>query len=95
MKLCFYCTSGRDFETFDIKVIEQYNFKEYVVKVFEFISLEGLYYFRNKINNELIITDSTNVIYPNPEKENYSLDFINNFLHKYPYAVEIYDYYRE
>lgn len=95
MKLCFYCTSGRDFETFDFKVIEEFNFKDYVVKVFEIISIEGLYYFSNKINSELIMTNSTNVIYPNPEKENYSLDFINNFLNKYPYAVEIYDYYRE
>lgn len=95
MKLCFYCTSGRDFESFDFKVIEEFNFKDYVVKVFEIISIEGLYYFSNKINSELIMTNSTNVIYPNPEKENYSLDFINNFLNKYPYAIEIYDYYRE
>ena len=95
MKLCFYCTSGRDFETFDFKVIEEFNFKGYVVKVFEIISLEGLYYFSNKINNDLIITNSTNVIYPNKEKENYSVEFINNFLNKYPYAIEIYDYYRE
>lgn len=95
MKLCFYCTSGRDFETFDFKVLEQFNFKNYVVKVFEIISPEGLYYFGGKINNDLVLTDSINVIHPNPEKENYSLDFINNFLDKYPYAVEIYDYYRE
>lgn len=95
MKLCFYCTSGRDFESFDFKVIEEFYFKDYVVKVFEIISIEGLYYFSNKINSELIMTNSTNVIYPNPEKENYSLDFINNFLNKYPYAIEIYDYYRE
>ena len=95
MKLCFYCTSGRDFESFDFKVIEEFNFKDYVVKVFEIISIEGLYYFSNKINSELIMTNSTNVIYPNPEKENYSLDFINNFLNKYPYAIEIHDYYRE
>lgn len=95
MKLCFYCTSGRDFESFDFKVIEQFKFEGYVVKVFEIISIEGLYYFSNKINKELIMTDSTNIIDINPEEENYSIDFINNFLDKYPYAVEIYDYYRE
>ena len=95
MKLCFYCTTGKDFETFDFKIIDEFNFKDYVVKVFEIISPEGLYYFSNKIKSELILTDSSNVLYPIREKENYSLDFINNFLSKYPYAVEIYDDYRE
>ena len=95
MKLCFYCTSGRDFETFDYKVIEEFNFKNYIVKVFEIISPEGLYYFSNKINLDLLLTDSSNVLHPIREKENYSLDFINNFLDNYPYAVEIYDDYRE
>lgn len=95
MNLCFYCTSGRDFETFDFKVIEEFNFKDYVVKVFEIISPEGLYYFSNKIKFGLILTDSSNVLCYNKEEENYSVDFINNFLEKYPYAVEIYDYYRE
>ena len=86
MKICFYCTSGRDFKTFDYKIIEEFNFKDYVVKVIEF---------SNKINSELIITNSNNVISFNKEDECYSLDFINNFLEKYPYAIEIYDYYRE
>lgn len=95
MKLCFYCTSGRDFETFDYKVIEEFKFKEYVVKVFEIISPSGLYQFSNKIKFNLLLTDSSNVLCYNKEEENYSLDFINNFLNKYPYAVEIYDYYRE
>lgn len=95
MKLCFYCTSGRDFESFDFKVIDRYNFKGYVVKVFEIISIEGLYYFSNKIKLDLLLTDTSNVICYNKEEENYSVDFINNFLNKYPYAIEIYDYYRE
>lgn len=95
MKICFYCTTGRDFETFDFKVIKEFNFKEYVVKVFEIISPVGLYYFSNKIKHDLILTNSSNVIYYDKEKENYSLDFINNFLSDYPYAIEIYDYYRE
>ena len=51
--------------------------------------------FSNKINSELIITNSNNVISFNKENERYSLDFINNFLENYPYAIEIYDYYRE
>ena len=95
MKLCFYCTSGRDFESFDFKVIEEFNFKDYVVKVIEINTLNDLIYFSNLIDSELILTDSSNVIYPNKEKENYSLDFIKNFTNKYPFAVEIYDYYRE
>lgn len=95
MKICFYCTSGRDFETFDYKVIEELEFKEYVVKVLEIISPAGLYHFSDKINHGLILTGTSNVIFYNKEQENYSLEFINNFLDKYPYAVEIYDYYRE
>ena len=95
MKICFYCTSGRDFETFDYKIIEKFNFKDYVVKVIEFKSLNDLIEFSNKINSELIITNSNNLISFNKENECYSLDFINNFLEKYPYAIEIYDYYRE
>ena len=95
MKICFYCTSGRDFKTFDYKIIEEFNFKDYVVKVIEFKSLNDLIEFSNKINSELIITNSNNVLSFNKENEYYSLDFINNFLEKYPYAIEIYDYYRE
>ena len=95
MKFCFYCTSGRDFKTFDYKIIEEFNFIDYVVKVIEFKSLNDLIEFSNKINSELIITNSNNVISFNKEDECYSLDFINNFLEKYPYAIEIYDYYRE
>ena len=71
MKLCFYCTSGRDFKTFDYKVI--YNFKF------------------NMINYDLILTDTCNVICCNKEAENYSTEFINIFLNKYPFGVEIYD----
>ena len=33
MKICFYCTSGRDFKTFDYEIIEEFNFKNYIVKV--------------------------------------------------------------
>lgn len=95
MNLCFYCTSGRNFKTFDFKVIEELEFKDYVVKVIEIKTINGLISFRNMINNELILTDSFNVLYPNIEKENYSVGFINKFLAKYPFAVEIYDYYRE
>lgn len=95
MKLCFYCTSGRDFKTFGFKVIEELEFKDYVVKVIEINTLNGLISFRNMINHELILTDSFNVIRYNKEEENYSLEFINEFLAKYPFAVEIYDYYRE
>ena len=95
MKICFYCTSGRDFITFDYKIIEEFEFKDYVVKIIEFKSLNDLIEFSNKINSELIITNSNNVISFNKENERYSLDFINNFLEKYPYAIEIYDYYRE
>lgn len=95
MKLCFYCTTGRDFESFDFKVIEEFKFKQYVVKVFEIISPDGLYYFSNKIKLDLLLTNSSNVICYNKKVENYSIDFINDFLNKYPYAVEIYDDYRE
>lgn len=95
MKLCFYCTTGRDFKTFNYKIIEQFEFKRYFVKVLEIKNVKDLYNFSNIINSELILTDSSNVIYHNREEENYSLDFINIFLNKYPYAIEIYDYYRE
>lgn len=95
MKICVYRTSGREVKNYGFRIIEEFNFKYYHVLVIEFNSLVDLVEFRNKTNHELIITDSTNIIYSNPEKENYSLDFINNFLDKYPYAVEIYDYYRE
>lgn len=95
MKICFYCTSGRDFKNYDYKIIEQFNFKDYVVKVFEINNLNELFEFGNKIKSELILTDSSNVICHNKEKEVYSLDIINNFLDNYPHAIEIYDYYRE
>ena len=95
MKICFYCTSGRDFKNYDYKIIEEFNFKDYVVKVFEINTLNELFEFGNKINSELVLTDSRNVLYHDIEKEDYSLTFINNFLDKYPYAIEIYDYYRE
>lgn len=95
MKICFYCTSGRDFKNYDYKIIEEFNFKDYVVKVFEINSLNELFEFANKINSELVLTHSCSVIYPNKQKEVYTVDFINNFLDKYPYAIEIYDYYRE
>ena len=29
------------------------------------------------------------------EMENYTVNIINRFLNNYPYAIEIYDYYRE
>lgn len=93
MNLCFYCTSGRDFLTFDFEVIEEFNFKCYVVKVLEINTLKDLICFSNLINSELILTDSSIVIYPN--KENYSVDIINHFLNEYPFAVEIYDDFRE
>ena len=95
MKICVYCTSGREVKNYGFRTIEEFNFKYYHVLVIEFNSLVDLVEFRNKTNHELIMTDSTNILYINPEKENYSLEFINNFLDKYPYAVEIYDYYRE
>lgn len=95
MKICFYCTSGRDFKNYDYKIIEEFNFKDYVVKVFEINTLNELFEFGNKINSELVLTDSRNVICHDIEKEVYTVDFINNFLEIYPYAIEIYDYYRE
>ena len=76
MNLCFYCTTGRDFKTFGFKVIEELEFKDYVVKVIEINTLNGLISFRNMINHELILTDSFNVIRYNKEEENYSLEFI-------------------
>lgn len=93
MKICVYRTSGREVKNYGFRIIEEFNFKYYHVLVIEFNSLVDLVEFRNKTNHELIMTDSTNIIYINPEKEKYSIDFINNFLDKYPYAVEIYDYY--
>ena len=95
MKICFYRTSGRDFETFGYKIIEEFKFKYYVVKVIEIKSLAELIEFVNKIKYELIITDTSNIIYYKKEKENYSLDTINRFLDEYSYAIEIYDCYRE
>ena len=95
MKICVYRTSGREVKNYGFRIIEEFNFKYYHVLVIEFNSLVDLVEFRNKTNHELIMTDSTNIIYINPEKENYSIDFIHNFLENYPYAVEIYDYYRE
>ena len=95
MKICFYCTTGKDFNTYDFKVIYKFNFKDYVVKVLEINDLSDLLEFRDKINSELVLTDSSNVIHPNKGKEVYSIDFIKIFTNKYPYAIEIYDYYRE
>ena len=95
MKICFYCTSGKDFKTFDYKIIEEFNFKDYVVKVLEFKTLNDLNEFSNKIGYELIWTKSNNVISFDIDDECYSVDFIKNFLNNYPYAIEIYDYYRE
>ena len=95
MKFCFYCTSGKDFNNFDYEIIEEFKFKNYFVKVLEIKTLNELIEFSNKIKYELILTDTTDVISYKKELENYSLDTINRFLEKYPYAIEIYDYYRE
>ena len=95
MKICFYCTSGKDFKTFDYKIIEEFNFKNYIAKVIEFKTLNELIEFSNKIGYELILTDSENVICYKKEMENYTINTINKFLNNYPYAIEIYDYYRE
>ena len=95
MKICFYCTSGRDFNNFGYEIIEEFNFKNYVVKVFEFKTLNELIEFSNKIGYELILTDSKNVICHKKEMENYTVNIINRFLNNYPYAIEICDYYRE
>ena len=62
MKICFYCTSGKDFNNFDYEVIEKFNFKYYVVKVLEFKTLNELIEFSDKIGYELILTDLRNVI---------------------------------
>ena len=95
MKICVYRTSGREVKNYGFRIIEEFNFKYYHVLVIEFNSLVDLVEFKKKTNHELIMTDSTNIIYINPEKENYSFKFIKLFLNKYPYALEIYDYYRE
>ena len=95
MKICFYCTSGRDFNNFGYEIIEEFNFKNYVVKVIGFKTFNELIEFSNKIKYELILTVSTNVISHKKELENYSVNTINRFLKNYPYAIEIYDYYRE
>ena len=95
MNLCFYCTTGRDFKTFDYKVIHAFEFKNYFVKVIEIKNVIDLYDFSNKIKLDLLITDTRNVICYNRKVENYSTEFIDNFLNKYPYAIEIYDDYRE
>ena len=95
MKICFYCTSGKDFNNFGYEIIEEFNFKNYIVKVIEFKTLNELIEFSNKIGYELILTDSINVIYHKKEMENYNINTINRFLNNYPYAIEIYDYYRE
>lgn len=95
MKICVYRTSGREVKNYGFRIIEEFIFKYYHVLVIEFNSLVDLVEFRNKTNHELIMTDSTNITYINPEKENYSLEFIKLFLNKYPYAIEIYDDYRE
>ena len=51
--------------------------------------------FDNKIGYELILTESTNVIWHKKENENYTVNIINRFLNNYPCALEIYDNYRE
>lgn len=95
MKICVYHTSGREVKDYGFRIIEEFNFKYYHVLVIEFNSLVDLVEFINKTNHELILTDSSNVICYNKEEENYSVDVINKFLNDYPFAVEIYDYYRE
>ena len=95
MNLCFYCTTGRDFKTFDYKVIHTFEFKNYFVKVIEIKNVIDLYDFSNKIKLDLLITDTSNVICYNRKVENYSIEFIDIFLNKYPFAIEIYDDYRE
>ena len=95
MKFCFYRTSGRNFNSFDYEIIEEFNFKNYIVKVIEFKTLNELIEFSDKIGYELILTDSKNVICYKKEMENYTINTINKFLNNYPYAIEIYDYYRE
>ena len=54
MNLCFYCTTGRDFKTFDYKVIHAFEFKNYFVKVIEIKNVIDLYDFSNKIKLDLL-----------------------------------------
>ena len=51
--------------------------------------------FSDKIEYELILTDSRNVICYKKELENYDDNTVKTFLNNYPFAIEIYDYYRE
>ena len=48
MKVCIYCTSGEDFNTFGYEIIEEFKFKYYDV-------LQILYNVNNKILMIIII----------------------------------------
>ena len=94
MKFIVYSTSGDNFNTFNYNVIKEFNFKYSNPKIIEINNLNELIDFMNKCNKEIILTDNTSICY-DLEDEGYSKNYITDFKNKYPYVLEIYDYYRE
>lgn len=94
MKFIVYTTSGKNFNTFNYNVIKEFNFKYSIAKIIEINNLNELTEFMNKRNKEIILTDNTSICY-DLEDEGYSKNYVLDFKNKYPYALEIYDYYRE
>lgn len=94
MKFIVYSTSGNNFNTFNYNVIKEFNLDCYIVKLIEVNNLNELIDFMNKCNKEIILTDNTTICF-DLECEGYSKNYISDFKNKYPYALEIYDYYRE
>ena len=94
MKFIAYTTSGKNFNTFNYNVTKEINLKRYTVKIIEINNLDELIDFMNKYNEEIILTDNTDVCYE-LEREGYSKSYVSDFKSKYKYALEIYDYLRE
>lgn len=94
MKFIVYTTSAKNFNTFNYNVIKEFNFKYLIAKIIEINNLNELIDFMNKCENEIILTDNTSICF-DLEDEGYSNNYVMDFKNKYPYVLEIYDYYRE
>ena len=94
MKFIVYNTSGKNSNTFNYNVIKELNLKHYNVHIIEINNLNELIDFMDKCNEEIILTDNTEVCY-DLEREGYSKSYVSDFKSKYKYALEIYDTWRE
>lgn len=87
MLFLVYCSSGKDFDTFNYPVIKEFRTRYYFGKILE---IPNLFDFKNKCKEDIVLQDIQDYLLDIDDE--YPNDYINN---NCSYAIEIYDYYRE